>query len=105
MFYDVDGAGCDKWSPNPPVDPAFCLNMTRWQQIIAFGQTTGIGIVFGLNGMTRANNSMPANLSNHEAFLSYTAAHKLVRQRGGCRLIHPSLLITLSISITAGLWL
>lgn len=73
VFYDVDGEGCDKWSPQPPVNPDFCLNMTRWGQILDFGATTGIGIVFGLNAMTRANNSAPANLSNHEAFMAFTA--------------------------------
>jgi hypothetical protein len=78
VFYDVDGGGCDKWSPKPPVDPAFCLNMTRWRQLLDFAATANISVVFGLNAMVRANNSAPSNLSNHEAFLSYTAANNLV---------------------------
>ena len=78
VFYDVDGEGCDKWSPSPPVDPHFCLNMTRWHQLIDFSEKTGVKIAFGLNAMVRPNNSAPSNLSNHEAFMAYTASHNLV---------------------------
>lgn len=90
VFYDVDGEGCDKWSPRPPVDPDFCLNMTRWHQIVGFAKATGTGLAFGLNAMVRANDSAPSNLSNHEAFLAYTAAQKLVRKETAGRGIQRS---------------
>jgi hypothetical protein len=54
--------------------------MTRWHQLIDFSEKTGVKIAFGLNAMVRANNSAPSNLSNHEAFLAYTASRNLVRQ-------------------------
>ena len=40
-----------------------------------FCDETGIGLVFGLNAMNRANNSAPSNFSNHEQFLAHIAQH------------------------------
>eukprot|EP00911_Craspedida_sp_UC1_P002706 UC1_evm1s1987 len=68
VIYNITGTECTG------SDPALCLNMTRWAELVAFCDATGLNLVFGLNAMTRANNSAPANLTNHDAFLGHIAS-------------------------------
>ena len=75
IVYDVAGDHCGPQSGAPqPVDPAFCLSMERWRELVGFAAETGVSIVFGLNAMTfRANVSSPLVLRNIDALLEYTA--------------------------------
>ena len=77
IVYDVDGRGCSFWSVEP-VDPAFCLSMSRWQQLVDFCTHTGIRLVFALNAMTRSSNTAHNNFTNIDAFLGYVAAKNQV---------------------------
>ncbi len=76
MMVLMAGDGCGESSGAPqPVDPAFCLSMDRWADLVGFAQATGVRLIFGLNAMTfRPNNSAPLNLTNIEGFLAHTAA-------------------------------
>ncbi|XP_065178266.1 uncharacterized protein LOC135808944 [Sycon ciliatum] len=70
MIYDI--------GEHLPCKPGFCLSMDRWQQIVAFSQETDLKLVFGLNCMYgRANKSAQWDKRNSDAFLQYTAQHKL----------------------------
>eukprot|EP01116_Phalansterium_solitarium_P007948 TRINITY_DN2103_c0_g1_i1.p1 TRINITY_DN2103_c0_g1~~TRINITY_DN2103_c0_g1_i1.p1 ORF type:complete len:501 (+),score=113.45 TRINITY_DN2103_c0_g1_i1:1643-3145(+) len=54
---------------------SFCLNLTRWTQIDEFADTTGLQIVFGLNGMYgRTTPTTPLDTSNIAWFLAQLAA-------------------------------
>ena len=79
IVYDVAGDHCGPQSGAPqPVDPAFCLSMERWRELVGFAAETGVSIVFGLNAMTfRANVSSPLVLRNIDALLEYTARANL----------------------------
>jgi len=77
IIYDVAGDGCGASTTGAPqpVDPAFCLSMARWRELVAFASDTGVSLVLGLNAMSyRANSSAPLDLRNIAAFLNYTAA-------------------------------
>ena len=75
IVYDVSGDDCGPKSGAPqPVDPAFCLSMARWRELVGFASDCGVSLVLGLNAMTfRANDSAPLDLSNIDQFLGYTA--------------------------------
>lgn len=45
-------------------------------QLVEFCDKTNISLVFGLNGMDRADNNAPLNLTNIDAFLAYCAQAK-----------------------------
>jgi heparanase 1 len=56
---------------------AFCLQMTRWEQILSFAQDSGMHIAFGLNAMLGRNGSAgpgPFDSSNAIAFMEYIYA-------------------------------
>ncbi|KAJ9450306.1 Heparanase-like protein 3 [Diplonema papillatum] len=76
VIYDTAGNACSDY---PGTDPAFCLSMSRWKEIVNFTQATGTKLVFGLNAMSsrQGNNSAPLNLTNIEEFLRYTATQNL----------------------------
>ena len=43
IVYDVEGDGCGPASGAPqPVQPAFCLSMGRWRELVAFAQDSGV---------------------------------------------------------------
>ena len=59
-------------------DTLMCLTMDRWKELVGFADQTGVQLVFGLNAMNgRKDNKSPLDLTNIEAFLSYTAENKL----------------------------
>ena len=51
--------------------------MSRWEQIVEFAESTGIELVFGLNGATRASSTTPLDWSikNTQNFVTYVAEH------------------------------
>ena len=73
IVYNVDGMECEL----AKTDPAFCLNMSRWEEIVEFTTKNNIDLVFGLNAMDRKNNSSPENFTNIRSFLQYTYDKKL----------------------------
>ena len=52
-------------------------DMSRWEQIVEFAESTGIELVFGLNGATRASSTTPLDWSikNTQNFVTYVAEH------------------------------
>jgi len=58
--------------------------MTRWAELVQFCNATGIGLVFGLNAMTRKDDHSQANFTNIDAFLGHVATNKQV----GCACVH-----------------
>jgi hypothetical protein len=79
IIYDVAGDGCGPASGAPqPVDPAFCLPMTRWRELVSFASDCGVSLVLGLNAMSfRASVTAPLDLRNIDQLLNYTAASRL----------------------------
>ena len=73
VVYNVKGTECAEAN----VDPAFCLNMTRWKQIVNFTTSNDIDLVFGLDAMNRKNDNSPENFTNIREFLQYTYDNKL----------------------------
>eukprot|EP01084_Bolivina_argentea_P275255 469371_1 len=73
IIYNVTGTECTKAN----IDPAFCLSMDRWKQIVSFATKNNIDLVFGLNAMVRKNNKSPENFTNIISFLNYTYINKL----------------------------
>ena len=73
ICYDIPAGSCEeeiqrhpaepgkggKWGAYACNSPAFVLNMSRWQQIVDYSEATGVQLVFGLNGATRAGYSGP----------------------------------------------
>ena len=74
VFYETPGMPC-------PFNTTFCLTMDRWAEITAFAARNDLTLAFGLNAMAgRLNKTCPKcpwDSANTDAFLSYTAAHKL----------------------------
>lgn len=79
IVYNVGDKGCEYWAGGP-VDPAFCLSMQRWAEIIDFCSNTGIRLVFGLNGMTRSSDTSHSNFTNIDAFLQWISSHNQASQ-------------------------
>lgn len=68
VVYNVTGNECEVKG----TDPAFCLSMDRWKEIVQFTSSNDIDLVFGLNAMDRADNDRAENFSNIESFLQFT---------------------------------
>eukprot|EP01065_Artemidia_motanka_P048139 TRINITY_DN769_c8_g1_i1.p1 TRINITY_DN769_c8_g1~~TRINITY_DN769_c8_g1_i1.p1 ORF type:complete len:472 (+),score=125.58 TRINITY_DN769_c8_g1_i1:92-1507(+) len=77
VVYDVPEYNSTCSSMNM-TDPMFCLKMSRWEELVAFCQKTGLRMVFGLDAMAgRDGNTGQLPLTNIEAFLRYTAQKRL----------------------------
>eukprot|EP01084_Bolivina_argentea_P141859 249260_1 len=73
IVYNVTGNECNI----SQTDPAFCLSMDRWKQIVDFTTRNELDLVFGLNAMDRKDDNSPENFTNIEAFLQYTYDNNL----------------------------
>ena len=73
IVYNVHGYEC----MNANTSSLWCLEMSRWKEIVNFTTANDIDLVFGLNAMDRVNNSSPENFTNIKDFLQYTYDNKL----------------------------
>lgn len=90
VWYDIDG-GCVPGAPPPAsvnsgsrssyycsqVKPEVygCLSPQRWEELLSWAADVGLGIVLGLNACNgRSSPDSPADLSNIESLLRYTAS-------------------------------
>jgi heparanase 1 len=80
MIYEMSGGDCARLGPMPGfctnnslLQPAaFCLQMARWAELLAFADDAGLEVAFGLNAMLgRANASSSFDASNVRAFLQH----------------------------------
>jgi hypothetical protein len=77
LVYDVPSKN-SSCASRGVTDALMCLTMPRWEKLVAFADQTGVQLVFGLNAMNgRKDNQSPLDFTNIEAFLSYSAEHKL----------------------------
>jgi len=72
---------------------AFVLSTDRWDEIVEFCETTGVKLVFGLNGDSRTpyrdfNASLNFNLNNTEAFVKYVASCENENEERSDDLLH-----------------
>eukprot|EP01084_Bolivina_argentea_P051103 93987_1 len=68
--YGLPGYGCSQTTNSEYYG---CINKTRWDQINAFAQATGIQLLYGLNACYgRKSSSSPMNLSNARNLVEYT---------------------------------
>eukprot|EP00729_Bicosta_minor_P015257 gene15257-5583_t len=93
--YDM-GAACSKSRGGSGVpDPAYCMTVPRWNELLHFAEDTGLSVAFGVNvmygrncttrctpqpcgaGNTGYGTCSPWDPSNAIALMEYTAAHNL----------------------------
>lgn len=93
--YDMEG-GCSKSRGGSGVaDPAYCMTVPRWNELLHFAKDTGLSVAFGVNvmygrnctvrcknqpcgaGNTGYGTCSPWDPSNAIALMEYTAAHNL----------------------------
>ena len=91
--YDIDGACARTRGGSGVPDPAYCLTMPRWQEVLRFASDSGLDVAFGLNVMygrncTKRCSPQPCGAaiegacsawdpSNALALMEYTAKHGL----------------------------
>ena len=68
--YGIPGYGCSQTTNSEYYG---CINKTRWDQINAFAQATGVELLYGLNACYgRKSSSSNMNLSNAQNLVDYT---------------------------------
>ena len=83
LVYEAEpGAGCAPYAappyPCPQQGRAACLTLRRWEELHAFAERAGLGLVFGLNACHgRAAVDAPMDLSPTLQLLNYTARRNL----------------------------
>ena len=82
VYETTPGVGCAPYAPPPYPCPQqgrpACLTLRRWEELHAFSEKAGLGLVFGLNACHgRAAIDKPMDLSPTLRFLNYTASRGL----------------------------